>query len=97
MIVANNTTQIGFVSETIRFDAETIVANPAFTAGIQTGDIITSIDGSKVTKWEQILTKIILGSEITEDGRPVSHFTILRGEKLVKVQAGLRSFCPVRV
>ncbi len=85
VIVANNTTQIGFVTETIQFDEETTVANPAFTAGIKTGDIVTAIDGDKVTKWEQILTRIILGSEITDKGTPVSHFTILRGDETLKI------------
>lgn len=76
--VFNNTTEIGYVSQHIQLSEEEVVPNPAFEAGLQRGDLIKAIDGESVDNWESVEMKVIMGSNRTETGDPLSIFTIER-------------------
>lgn len=73
------TTKVGAISETIKLPDGTTAPNPAIEAGLQPGDIILSIDGRKVTNFEEIATGIFLGKKLTDDGRRVSTVVVQRG------------------
>ena len=79
---ANNTTEIGYISEKIQIADDEIVPNPAFTAGLLRGDRIIAIDGEPVDNWESVDMKVIMGSQRTEDNRPLSVFTIERAGEI---------------
>ncbi len=81
----NDTTQIGFVPQSIAIDGETL-QNPAFSAGLRQGDIITAIDGEPVNRWEEVDLKLIMGSGKTADGRPVSTFSLLRQGEAMDIE-----------
>lgn len=78
--IYNNITELGAIPETLRISDEETVANPAFEAGLRKGDVITSIDRKKVSDWESIEKRIIMGSLRTEDDNPLSLISILRNE-----------------
>ena len=81
----NETTLIGFVPQSITIDGETL-NNPAFSAGLRRGDIITAIDGEPVNRWEDVDLKVIMGSGNTRDGRPVSTFSLLRQGEAMDIE-----------
>ena len=80
----NDTTRIGFVPQSISIDGE-ILQNPAFSAGLRQGDIITAIDGEPVHRWEEVDLKVIMGSGKTRDDRPMSTFSLLRQGEAINV------------
>ena len=81
----NETTLIGFVPQSITIDGETL-NNPAFSAGLRRGDIITAIDGEPVNRWEDVDLKVIMGSGNTRDDRPVSTFSLLRQGEAMDIE-----------
>lgn len=81
----NDTTRIGFVPQSITIDGET-QNNPAFSAGLRRGDIITAIDGEPVNRWEEVDLKVIMGSGNTQDDRPVSTFSLLRQGEAMEIE-----------
>lgn len=69
---AELTTTIGYVHEhftiTDPVSGEIVqVPSPAYTAGLQPGDVIRKIDGKSMNDWEDISYAIILGSGRSED------------------------------
>jgi len=81
----NETTLIGFVPQSITIDGDTL-DNPAFSAGLRRGDIITAIDGEPVNRWEEVDLKVIMGSGKTRDDRPVSTFSLLRQGEAMDIE-----------
>jgi regulator of sigma E protease len=55
-------------------------SSPAMKAGLLPGDLLTSIDGTPVTKFEEVMTKIR-----TFKGETSMHFTVIRNEKPVEI------------
>lgn len=84
--IYNNITELGTVPETLRISEEETVENPAFTAGLQRGDVITAIDGKKVSDWENIEKGIIMGSLRTSDDRPLTKLSIKRDGSLLDIE-----------
>lgn len=78
--IYNNITELGAIPETLRISDEETVANPAFEAGLRKGDVITAIDGKKVSDWESIEKRIIMGSMRTENDQPLSVISVSRNE-----------------
>jgi regulator of sigma E protease len=75
---ASATTRIGYVAKTVELPNKQSVPSPALEAGLQTGDLIRSIDGSPVENWSDVLYLISLGSGHAADGRRQAVFTIER-------------------
>ena len=85
VLATNDTTRIGFVSQTIIIENETR-ENPAFTAGLKRGDVITAIDDEPVYRWEDVDLKIIMGSGKTDNDTPLSTISILRNGQPMDVE-----------
>ena len=81
---ANETTQIGSVAEHFQDANDNMIPNPAFSAGLRMGDIIKAIDGEPVDKWESVDFKVIMGSDRTPEGAPLTTFTIERNQELLE-------------
>jgi regulator of sigma E protease len=60
--------------------AQVIQGSPAFTAGVQAGDIVARIDGEKISNWGEILLAKELAA--TRDADMI----LIRGEDLVQVK-----------
>ena len=71
-------TEVGQVAEQIVNSENEIVPGPAFTAGLQKGDTIVSIDGQAVRDWMQFQSALVTGTGRAEDGRPMLELGILR-------------------
>ena len=82
---SNFTTIVGNVSETMQFSEEEVFPNPAFVAGLERGDIIRAIDGEPIQRWDEVRMKVIMGAKRTEDGKPLSLFTIERNGTLMEL------------
>ena len=81
---SNDTTRIGFVPPTLTIDGETL-DNPAFSAGLKRGDIITAIDGEPVRLWEDVDLKVIMGSGKTLEDMPLSTFSLIRDGRAIAI------------
>ena len=73
-----STTRIGYVAKTIALADGTAVTSPAVEAGLQVGDTIRAIDGSKVSDWPDLLQTLITSSGQAADGRRKAIFSIER-------------------
>ncbi len=71
-------TRIGYVVRTADPVTHKVVLSPAAEAGLQVGDVIKAIDGSKVDDWGDVQYLIGLGAGKTADGRREAIFTIER-------------------
>ncbi|MEY4941763.1 MAG: hypothetical protein RIQ93_3498, partial [Verrucomicrobiota bacterium] len=72
------TTRIGSLAPTIKLTDGSLAPSPAVEAGLKPGDVVLSIDGRRVTNFEDIITGVFLGKRRTDDGRRKSVFTIDR-------------------
>lgn len=73
-----NHTEVGYLAtEIVTTDGRT-VPGPAKAAGLQTGDIIRRIDGKPVSSFQDIVTTVIFGTQVTTDGRRVAQITFER-------------------
>jgi len=72
------TTRIGYVSSTIELQDGTRVKSPAMEAGLQVGDRIVAIDGREVTRWEDVMHRVLGGTGLEDDGRRRTVFRIER-------------------
>lgn len=77
------TTKIGYVSPTLTLPDKRKVTSPAMEAGVRPGDVVRAIDGTKVTKWQDMVYLIRLGTGVTETGERKAVFTIERDGKLI--------------
>jgi len=73
------TTCIGYVSRTSDLADGTVVASPAYQAGLRVGDVIQAIDGQRVSDWIEVKNALLLGSGRDAAGRPKTVLTIDRG------------------
>lgn len=73
-----DSTEIGYVAETIEVEAGVTVPGPAWEAGLRPGDRILSLDGEKVDGFDKIVQGIALGTQRSEDGRPQATLLIER-------------------
>ena len=79
------TTKIGSMSPTIKLSDGTTVPSPAIEGGLKPGDTVISIDGKKVTNFEDIIANVFLGKQRTQDGRRKSVFVVEREGKQVEL------------
>ncbi|MBS0631146.1 MAG: RIP metalloprotease RseP [Verrucomicrobia bacterium] len=77
-----NTTEVGEIAREFRNADGKLVPGPAAAAGLQPGDIIRQIDGKAVGNFQDIITAVILGSNIAPDGRRVTNVTYERAGTL---------------
>ncbi|MEO0794049.1 MAG: site-2 protease family protein [Verrucomicrobiota bacterium] len=66
--------EIGYVYQ----ELDEGIEGPAYKAGLRPGDVIVAVDGEPVEKFKQVPELVALGSRKTDDGQPVSVFTISR-------------------
>jgi regulator of sigma E protease len=78
-----STTRIGYITKTITLADNTTVPSPALEAGLQVGDAIRAIDGTKVADWSELLQTLVTSSGVTDDGRRKAIFTIERDGRLM--------------
>ena len=79
-----DSTEIGYVAETIEVEAGVTVPGPAWEAGLRPGDCILSLDGEKVESFDKIVQGIALGTQRSEDGRPQATLLIERDNAVVE-------------
>src|SRR5688572_2441381 len=79
------TTKIGSMSPTIKLTDGTTAPSPAIEAGLKPGDTVLSIDGKRVTNFEDIIAGVFLGKQRTEDGRRKAVFVVEREGKRVEL------------
>jgi regulator of sigma E protease len=73
-----NRTEIGDVSREVRTTDGRTVPSPAAAAGLLPGDVIRQIDGKAVANFQDVVTAIILGSQVSPDGRRLATLTVER-------------------
>jgi len=78
-----STTRIGYIARTITLSDGTIVPSPALQAGLQVGDTIRAIDGTKVADWPELLQTLVMSSGVAHDGQRRAVFSIERDGKLL--------------
>lgn len=86
------TAKVGVVAPTLKLSDGTLVTNPAAEAGLQAGDLVRSIDGHKVTNFEDIWNDIALGQHRAADGRPESSLVVERGNQTLQLTLHPRLF-----
>jgi len=70
VVEEEQTTKIGFVHPTIDLPNGKSAPGPAFLAGLQSGDVILTVDGKTVKTLSDIGQLVVLGSGRTPQGRP---------------------------
>lgn len=80
-----STTRIGYVAKTITIADGTAVPSPASVAGLQVGDTIRALDGTKVNDWPELLQTLVTSAGVTTDGQRRTVFTIEREGRLLDV------------
>lgn len=73
-----NRTEIGEVSREVLTTDGRPVPGPAAAAGLRPGDVIRGIDGKAVANFQDVVTAIILGSQVAPDGRRLTTLTLER-------------------
>ncbi|TVR50717.1 MAG: PDZ domain-containing protein [Puniceicoccaceae bacterium] len=77
------TTSVGFVTDTLTLADGTEVTSPAARAGLQVGDRILSIDGRSVHDWNSLLQTLVASTGRDQTGQPRTLLEIEReGERL---------------
>jgi regulator of sigma E protease len=79
------TTRIGYVSKTVTVEDGSSVPSPASEAGLQVGDTIRAIDGSRVADWSELLQTLVTSAGRAADGRRQAVFTIERDGRTLDV------------
>lgn len=74
----NASTKIGYIGATLDMPDGSFVPSPAAQAGLQIGDIVTAIDGTKIYNWSDLMQTLVTGAGRTSTGAPKSVFTIVR-------------------
>jgi len=78
-------TLIGAVSPQLTVTNGDVVPGPAYEAGIQPGDRVLEVDGSRVRNWMDLTYRIMTGLGRTVEGSPAVLLTVERdGERLHK-------------
>ena len=77
---------IGYVAKEIEPEAGVLVPGPAWEAGLRAGDRILAIDGEATESFDEITQAIALGTQRSEDGRPMANLTIARGNAVLEKQ-----------
>ena len=77
------TTKIGSLAPTIKLADGTSAPSPAIEGGLKVGDTVLSIDGRRVTNFEDIISGVFLGKQRSQDGRRMAVFVVERnGQKI---------------
>ncbi len=71
-------TRIGYVTPTLTLADGTKVPSPAAKAGLEPGDTVLAIDGTRVSNWMDLKQTLLTSSGHSADGQPKSDFTIDR-------------------
>ncbi|GAB5558902.1 MAG: sigma E protease regulator RseP [Synoicihabitans sp.] len=79
------TTRIGYVVDELTTASGETVTSPAREAGLQIGDTIREIDGSRIDDWQDLLQTLVTSAGRTEDGRRYNVFTIERDGELREI------------
>jgi regulator of sigma E protease len=79
------TTQIGSLAPTVKLPDGTVVPSPAVEGGLQPGDVVISIDGSRVTNFEDVIAGVFLGKQRTDDGRRKATFVVERNGRQMEL------------
>lgn len=77
---------IGYVAKEIEPEAGVLAPGPAWEAGLRAGDRILAIDGEATESFDEITQAIALGTQRSEDGRPMANLTIARGNAVLEKQ-----------
>lgn len=78
------TTQIGYVVPTLTIE-DTEVISPAAQAGLQVGDIVRAIDGTRVDDWQELQQTLVTSAGRTEEGRRRNVFTVERDGQVLDI------------
>ncbi len=81
---SRQTTDIGYVAETVTTEDGDDIPSPAHVAGLQAGDEILAVDGTPVRDWFHLTYSIIAGTRRADDGRPMSSFEVRRNDKVLE-------------
>ncbi len=84
--VEQQTTTIGHVSSTLTMPTGEEFESPAARAGIETGDVIRSVDGKPVATFTDIQHAVLMGSGRDEDGNPLVRMEVERNGELMEVR-----------
>lgn len=79
------TTTIGYVSPTVDLANGKLVKSPALEAGLEAGDIIRSVDGTRVRDWNDVTTLVKLSSGRSPSGAPELRMGIERAGRPITV------------
>ena len=78
-------TQIGYVLPTIQVSDNQKVPSPASEAGLQVGDTIEAVDGTRVHDFDDLKHTLVTSAQWTADGRRRNILTIDRDGKTLEV------------
>lgn len=79
------TNEIGHVFPTVTTAEQQEVTSPASLAGLQAGDRILAVDGTRVADWRRLQYLLITSKGREDDGRPRTVLTIERDGEELKV------------
>jgi len=74
----SESTQVGYVTRTIDLADGSKVESPARQAGLQVGDVIKAIDGTKVSNWDDVNETLSMGSGRDRSGGRTAVFVVER-------------------
>jgi len=81
----SQSTEIGYVMQTMTRSDGGKIPSPAAVAGLQVGDVIRSIDGKRTKVWSDVLKALVYGSGRSDAGLRTAEFVIERGGKPLTV------------
>ena len=80
------TTVVGHVARTLDLNEGTTVEAPGFTARLQPGDQVISIDGNGVSTFSALRHTLITGSGRDEKGNPKAVFEVERDGQIMEIE-----------